>query len=578
MTSGSTSNSVVDSRSDIELIVDTRDGDQGAYGELYRRHHDAAARAARAMTRSRSDAEDIVAEAFARVLRALLAGRGPDVAFRPYLLTTVRHACIDRADRHTNETLTGTIAETIEFHLSSRPTAANDDQSDRAMALRAFGRLPERWQTVLWHLDVEGESVPDLAVRMKLAPNALSALANRAREGLRQEFINTHVAATTAEACFECRQSLGGYVRSRLSNREQNRVERHLQRCARCSALLPEIIEVNQLLRNLLVPALVGITPRAFLSAPLRWPWSDGSKSRRTTLASSAAASVLVIAAIAAAVMSTTPDATLTAPTPQDPPAVTTNREAPTSRGNDRSSRATSTSPLADPTAPSVMSSEQRGDQSSVQPTTTGSSGTDRNLSSEVTPRGPGIAQPTTKPPLPAAPPKTTQPGPAPLEPTTSSTASSEPPSAAPPSTHPLGSGTSATTPSIGPMTNEPSPTPSATTTSSTASSTTRDPSSTDPASTDPSSTVLSDEITQITIRPRSARAGERIIEEVLLEAATVLVRIDAVSSWRLEDTGKWSCRQVNNATWQCSTNGQQSTVLVFSARDQQAEPPRDDS
>ena len=67
-------------------------------------------------------------------------------------------------------------------------------------------------------------------------------------------------------------------------------------------------------------------------------------------------------------------------------------------------------------------------------------------------------------------------------------------------------------------------------------------------------------------------------VEEVLLEAATVLVRIDAVSSWRLEDTGKWSCRQVNNATWQCSTNGQQSTVLVFSARDQQAEPPRDDS
>ena len=74
-------------------------------------------------------------------------------------------------------------------------------------------------------------------------------------------------------------------------------------RCARCSALLPEIIEVNQLLRNLLVPALVGITPRAFLSAPLRWPWSDGSKSRRTTLASSAAASVLVIAAIAAALL-----------------------------------------------------------------------------------------------------------------------------------------------------------------------------------------------------------------------------------------------------------------------------------
>lgn len=68
--------------SDAELIVGARGGDTDAFGELYRRHVDSARAAARALTRSHSDSDDLTSEAFARVLRALQGGGGPDVSFR----------------------------------------------------------------------------------------------------------------------------------------------------------------------------------------------------------------------------------------------------------------------------------------------------------------------------------------------------------------------------------------------------------------------------------------------------------------------------------------------------------------
>jgi DNA-directed RNA polymerase specialized sigma24 family protein len=40
--------------------------------------------------RNRSEADDVVAETFAKILDLLHRGGGPDDAFRPYLLTAVR--------------------------------------------------------------------------------------------------------------------------------------------------------------------------------------------------------------------------------------------------------------------------------------------------------------------------------------------------------------------------------------------------------------------------------------------------------------------------------------------------------
>ena len=80
---------------DPELISRVREGDVGAYGTLFARHVDAATRLARLLVGG-PDSDDLVSEAFVKVLNVLLAGGGPDVAFRAYLLTAVRRLHIDK--------------------------------------------------------------------------------------------------------------------------------------------------------------------------------------------------------------------------------------------------------------------------------------------------------------------------------------------------------------------------------------------------------------------------------------------------------------------------------------------------
>ena len=82
--------------SDAELLAASRASAPAAYAVLYRRHVIAARGLARQLVHGRAEADDIVAESFARVLAQLKSGRGPDSAFRPYLLTTVRRVAYDR--------------------------------------------------------------------------------------------------------------------------------------------------------------------------------------------------------------------------------------------------------------------------------------------------------------------------------------------------------------------------------------------------------------------------------------------------------------------------------------------------
>jgi DNA-directed RNA polymerase specialized sigma24 family protein len=82
---------------DAQLLQQVRHGDEDAFAELYRRHIEVARAAARSLMSSRPEAEDVVADAFMRVLSILQRGGGPEEAFRPYLMTCVRHACYDRS-------------------------------------------------------------------------------------------------------------------------------------------------------------------------------------------------------------------------------------------------------------------------------------------------------------------------------------------------------------------------------------------------------------------------------------------------------------------------------------------------
>jgi hypothetical protein len=60
--------------SDADLIAACRAGDAAAYDTLYRRHVTAAHGLARQLVRNRAEADDVVAEAFAKILDLLHRG------------------------------------------------------------------------------------------------------------------------------------------------------------------------------------------------------------------------------------------------------------------------------------------------------------------------------------------------------------------------------------------------------------------------------------------------------------------------------------------------------------------------
>ncbi len=83
-----------DAPSDGALATAVRAGDMAAYGLLYARHFHAARRLTTSLGITGTERDDLIAEAFTRVLRILRAGGGPGDDFRPYLLTTVRNTLI----------------------------------------------------------------------------------------------------------------------------------------------------------------------------------------------------------------------------------------------------------------------------------------------------------------------------------------------------------------------------------------------------------------------------------------------------------------------------------------------------
>ena len=101
---------------DADLVAQVRDGHDEPYAELYRRHQPAALALARTLT-EHSAADDVVSEAFEKLLHRIRGGGGPEAAFRPYLLRTVRTVAVD-ASRRTRRLV---VAEDPERGRGARP-------------------------------------------------------------------------------------------------------------------------------------------------------------------------------------------------------------------------------------------------------------------------------------------------------------------------------------------------------------------------------------------------------------------------------------------------------------------------
>jgi RNA polymerase sigma factor (sigma-70 family) len=258
-----------DTRSDTELVEFTRDGDAAAYAELWRRHYRAGLAVARSFTGT-FDPDDLVSEAFTKIFNTISRGGGPNAGFRPYLFTAIRNTAASwgRASRE----VPIDNAETIpDARFTEEAQLAALDQS---LAAQAFRKLPAQWQEVLWYTEVEGMAPRDVAPLIGLKPNAVAALAYRAREGLRASWVQVHLDALPADS--ECRwtvEHLGASFRKRLSRSLQRRVDAHLEGCEKCSLLAEEAGEANKHIGFVLLPIAAGIGGAAAYTA---WTATSG--------------------------------------------------------------------------------------------------------------------------------------------------------------------------------------------------------------------------------------------------------------------------------------------------------------
>jgi RNA polymerase sigma factor (sigma-70 family) len=283
-----------ESASDLDLISAARNGDDEAVAELYVRHHDAAARYARGLA-DPTTAEDLVAEAFAKLLESIRAGGGPEQAFRPYLLRTVHNVYVNHVRRDSRHAWVEDVED-----LDVPVPDSVDQRRESAVLAAAFASLPERWQAVLWHTAVEGDDQETVGRMLGLKANAVAALAFRSRDGLRRAYLEAHLGAMRDEACRPYREQLATYARGRVRGRRRQRLEEHLTQCPDCTAGYLELSAIGSDLGAVLAPAVLGVAAAGYAGTSAGIGGGAAlfrGRTLRTSLAAAAAAAVVVAVA-----------------------------------------------------------------------------------------------------------------------------------------------------------------------------------------------------------------------------------------------------------------------------------------
>ncbi|MBO2988880.1 sigma-70 family RNA polymerase sigma factor [Leucobacter tardus] len=242
-----------DTRSDLEVIADFHAGMTADFSVLWERHYSAALVAARRMS-SKLDADDVVSEAFLKVFEILKRGGGPHGAFRPYLYRVIRSVVSDRVQ------LPEDPSETLEvFAASTKGSPWEDETFDAVTAGAAFASLQPRWQTVLWHSEVEGLPPRKIGPLMGISANSVSALLSRARDGLRSAWVEAHIERRGAPPeCSQALQDLQRFKRNLLTAARSRTVEAHLKTCDKCDRASREIEYLNRRLTLVLITIVLG--------------------------------------------------------------------------------------------------------------------------------------------------------------------------------------------------------------------------------------------------------------------------------------------------------------------------------
>lgn len=240
------------------LLSLARRGHDAAFGTLFDRYRYPAERFARHLGLG-AEAPDVVSESFAQMFDLLSRGKGPEHAFRAYMFTTIRHEAGRRAKARQR------VVPTDEVEHLDMAVPFGDGRLDvfeQEMIRDAFEALPERWRSVLWAVDVEGRSPQEVGALHGMSANAVSALAYRARSGLRESYLQQHInddQDLTDSACGPTREAMVAVVRGTAKQRVRERLFQHLEACEQCDAAFGDLTEVNGEIGVVSAPVAVAV-------------------------------------------------------------------------------------------------------------------------------------------------------------------------------------------------------------------------------------------------------------------------------------------------------------------------------
>jgi RNA polymerase sigma-70 factor (ECF subfamily) len=182
-------------RSDEELMLSCRDGDEGAFETLYRRYEKPIFSFVYRMVLSAADAEDLCQETFLKAIRAKKKYR-KTAKFKTWLFNIALNLCRDRIRRmkfrshtslncHTFSQDSEEIRKQQSFCDSSAdPTKRAETAEMKTLVQQAFRKLPEQQRTVVILRQYHALKFSEIAEIMNCPLGTAKSLNHRGREKL----------------------------------------------------------------------------------------------------------------------------------------------------------------------------------------------------------------------------------------------------------------------------------------------------------------------------------------------------------------------------------------------------------
>jgi len=171
-----------------ELVGRVRDGDEGAFGELFDQHRSATLRVCRRMLGS-NGCDDALQEIFLRARRGL-PGYQADRPFRPWLNTIAANYCLDLLRRQKREALIFDPGELDSAQLpSSGPSPLGQlvEREQRSDVLDAIDALPRKYRVPLvlrFFHDLDYDGIGEV---LEISRGQVGTLLFRAKQRLREQ-------------------------------------------------------------------------------------------------------------------------------------------------------------------------------------------------------------------------------------------------------------------------------------------------------------------------------------------------------------------------------------------------------